>query len=179
MDAIDLPRLVNQSPNGAELASNILLGVVSGLVTAITIYLFSVVWKKQIVPWYEQRVYKGVTLQGTWALVDTQKTEPTDRRWTQIETFDISQTAQHISGTLTLSPKESVQGNVVALTVTGEITDRFVTMLMKSPSQNRLAYGVLLGQVVGDGNRIEGQTAYYDVEENVIAAAKVIYQRQT
>ena len=162
----------------AGFASNILLGVVAGLVTATAIYLFSIVWKKQLVPWYEQRVYKGVCLQGTWVLVDDEDKSPVNGQWTQVETFDISQMAQHITGTLTLSPKEGVQEPVVALTLNGEITDRFVTLIMKSPSQHRLAYGVLLGQVVGDGNRIEGQAAYYDVNENQIAAAKVAYRRQ-
>jgi hypothetical protein len=163
----------------ANIASNILLGVISGIVTSIAIFLFSVVWKKQLVPWYEQRVYKGIRIQGTWFLVDDDKDKPKDGHWTQIETLDISQTAHHIVGTLTLSPKEGVGGPVIALTVTGDITDRFVSMSFKSPSQNRLAYGVILGEVRSDGNRIEGQAAYYEVHANAVVAAEVIYERKT
>ncbi|MCH9035096.1 MAG: hypothetical protein IID42_11435 [Planctomycetes bacterium] len=110
--------------------------------------------------------------------MDDKEMEPADIQWAQLETMDILQTAEHISGTLTLTPKEGVQGGVVSLTVKGDITDRFITMIMKSLIPDRLAYAVLLAEVVGDGHRIQGRVVYYDTNENAIATAKVVYQRQ-
>jgi hypothetical protein len=161
-----------------NVSSQILLGVVSGLVTSMAVFVFTVIWKQHLVPWYEQRVYNGVSIEGMWTLVDTNQPETSPEEWTQLETLSISQAAQRLSGTLTLAPKAGVDSPIFTLKMTGDISDRFVTLLMKSPSRSRIAYSVMLGQVVGEGNRIQAQTAYYDVSHNEVLAARVVYQRR-
>ena len=176
MTTVSVCVLADAAP--VSISSQIVLGVVSGVVASTLVFLFTVIWKKHLVPWYEQRVYNGVSIQGAWTLVDSAPQEASTHEWTQLETLEITQAAQHLQGTLTLAPKPGIESAVIALGVAGEISDRFVSLLMKSPSRSRIAYGVMLGQVVGEGNRIEGQAAFYDVTHNEILAAHVVYKRR-
>jgi hypothetical protein len=50
-----------------ELSYSLIVGVVSGVVTTILVFSFRIVWKKIIMPWYEERLYQGAKIEGVWS----------------------------------------------------------------------------------------------------------------
>ena len=46
---------------------NIVLGIVSGVLTATFLYILSLIFKNILIPWYQRIKYKGVELKGKWS----------------------------------------------------------------------------------------------------------------
>ena len=46
--------------------ANIISGLISGLVVSIFVLVFRQFWNSVIVPWFEERVYKDVHIEGKW-----------------------------------------------------------------------------------------------------------------
>lgn len=155
---------------------SLLLGIVSGVLTTALLWVIHVLWTKTIVPWYEQRVYKGVKIEGTWCLVDDSNDK--DGHWAQREILGLKQTAHRLTGSLTLLPKEGENSDSIVLDAVGDISDRFVSLSFKSPIQDRLSYSVLLVEIVEDGHKLRGKTSMYNVLGGTIDSYSVEYKRQ-
>ena len=156
-----------------ETANSILLGIVSGVLTTALLWLLNNFRVKTFTPWYERRVYKGVSIQGTWQLVD----EAGDDPWAQYEIISLKQTAHRLIGSANLVPKKDVDTDPISLDLKGDVSDRFVTLTLRSPTQNRLSYSVSLLEIVSDGNILRGSTVIYDVSNEKISAHDVEYKR--
>ena len=156
----------------------LLLGIVSGLITTFLLWLINNYWVKTFTPWYEKRVYRGVIIQGTWHLVDETDDDKDADPWGQYEIINLKQIAHRLKGSATLVPKKGTDVGTIGLDVLGDISDRFVSLTLKSPTQSRLSYSVSLLEIVGDGNVLRGSTVIYDVSNEKISAHEVEYTRQ-
>ena len=134
-----------------QIAVGVIIGIVSGLVTTLLIWLITVVWSSQLVPWYEKRVYKGIQIHGSWNL---EVAVDVDDPWTHWETLTLAQNAHRISGTVALTPRIDADQTPSSLTVNGEISDRVVSLALQSPLSDRLSYSVMLLEVVGNGTQM-------------------------
>ena len=47
--------------------SSIASGIISGLVTAFMLFVFAILWKKNITPWFENLLYQDVCIEGEWS----------------------------------------------------------------------------------------------------------------
>ncbi len=159
----------------ADTANSILIGLVSGVLTATLLWFLNRFWNDTVIPKYESHVYKGLNIQGTWELVDG---PDDDGSWAQHEVMSLKQIAHRLSGTATLVPKPDLNSETISLDVSGDISDRFVSLTFRSPIKNRLSYSVLLLEIVGDGNILRGSTAMYDVGKEVISSHEVEYVRK-
>jgi len=155
---------------------SITTGIVSGIIASILIYIFIVFWTRHLIPWYEERSYKGISLKGTWVL-EEESDNKQDDPWTQVEIIELDQHACQLSGVVNISPKPNETFPSVKLILNGEVIDRFVLLQMRSNDTSKMSYGAALLQVVGNGSSMEGQAAYYDVVESKIISANVIYKR--
>jgi hypothetical protein len=158
-----------------DLASQILIGVFSGLATGIVILLFTQVWQKILLPWYEQRLYKGIRISGTWQLVDEQRD---DSQWTQRELLIIKQNTHRLSGHQILYPKEAGVEDIKTLDISSEIRDGYVVLAANSKDPSAFSRGAFLGRVTGAGDILEGQATFVNVSDNKILAEKVRYRKQ-
>jgi hypothetical protein len=158
-------------------SSDIVVGIVSGLVTGLMIYAFSVLWKRVLVPWYEDRVYKGLHVAGDWRVTHPHP-EAADMQWGQAGVLRLRQTAHRLSGTLLLSPQPAYPGENRTMVFSGEIADRFIRGTMAHEDRSRLGFVVLLLEVVGDGRTLRGQQVHYDVVNHVIDSAPTECVRQ-
>jgi hypothetical protein len=76
-----------------------------------------------------------------------------------------------------LNPKEGYEGHVKTLLLEGEVVDRFVYWRCRSPINRTISHNSFLGQIVGNGSQIIGQTTFYNVETSEIEVSKVAYSR--
>ena len=151
----------------------LITGLASGVLTAILLWIATSVWVTKFIPWYEERLYKGISLQGTWTLVPKRDD---GNVWGHEELLDIRQVAHRISGTVALTPA-AAKSKRAALVLAGEVRDRFVMFTMQSPSGNKLSYSTYLLEIVGSGDTMRGACAFYSVREANIDCFKVEYRR--
>jgi hypothetical protein len=53
-----------------DAASSIILGVVSGVLTSAILFIFARIFGRLVIPWHEERIYKGVRVDGSWILTE-------------------------------------------------------------------------------------------------------------
>lgn len=157
------------------IGGQILVGVCSGLVTGIVILVFTQIWQKILVPWYEQRIYRGVHIDGTWTLEDI---GAKDSGWSQREILIIKQIAHRLSGNQLLYPKEDSTEGLRTLELTGEIRDSLVTFQTTNKDPKGLSRGVFLGEVRGGGIILQGEAVFMNVLTDEIQGEEVKYLRQ-
>lgn len=49
-----------------SLSETIVLGVVSGILTLVFIFLCVIIFTKIVIPWYGSIIYSGIDLSGLW-----------------------------------------------------------------------------------------------------------------
>lgn len=49
-----------------DMAEPIVNGIISGIVTALLILIFSILWRSNITPWVENLLYKDTKIEGVW-----------------------------------------------------------------------------------------------------------------
>jgi hypothetical protein len=155
---------------------SIISGIVASLITALLIYLFVCVWRGTIVPAYQRLIYHGVNVSGEWHL-DCDR-QPDDTEYSQDEILSLRQTAHKIFGTATIRPRPGVPGEVRHFSVEGIISDRILHLTMLHKDAARIGRILYLAQVNKDGRELEGQCAYFDVEDDKIAVISACFVRK-
>lgn len=154
----------------------IVVGVVSGLVAGVLLLVVTHYWQKALVPWLEERQYKGIRLAGTWELEDVDSA-PTV--WSQRELLILEQNAGRISGSQVLYPKDEHDLDVKTLELAGTVQDGFVTFMSHSRDGGSLSRGVFLGQVTSGGERLHGDATFVNLVSGGIQSDQVRYRRVT
>jgi hypothetical protein len=141
--------------------STILLGVVSGLLSGYAIYFLAVVFRRVVVPWYAQFIYRGIDISGTWLL----NSDSYDRRTI---TLELKQRAGELSGLSTHVLREgspnsdsSDSDRIRTYHIVGNLHDRFVILTGRPTQSTRIGALCFLLEIVGDGTTMMGVgTAY-------------------
>ena len=70
---------------GAEYITPVIQGIIGGVITALMIFMFSFVWKSNLLPWFEHLIYKDTKIEGIWegVLVPYIGNDKVDRMRTQ------------------------------------------------------------------------------------------------
>src|ERR1039457_3383330 len=85
---------------------SLVVGVISGIVTAACIQMLVILTNKVLLPWYRQLLYRGVNIQGKWE----QKLDFNNGK-TQLITLELAQKAHNITGSVTMV--KSTNGEIV------------------------------------------------------------------
>jgi len=128
--------------------------------------------EKKLVPFYETRVYKGIKIEGVWNL---ETTDETDDPWTDFESLSLKQNAHLITGTAILFSKNESNDKPTSLLVSGDVTDRVVSLNLRSPLSDRLSYSTMLLEVVGNGSKMSGECTFYNTDKSKIESSPVVY----
>lgn len=147
----------------ADVRSDILIGIASGLMTSAVLIPVSILWSRGLVPWFEARVYSDTSIEGWWkvTLVFGEFQDP----GAVVDEFRmvLKQSAHRVTGTLT-----GVSGPDVAkeFTVAGELRNLLLTVTYASNEPQHLDRGALTLQLVNNGGELLGTGAYYDSEQH-------------
>lgn len=59
---------LNETANSStNLFSSLASGIISGLITALLLFVFAILWRKNIEPWFENILYQDVCIEGEWS----------------------------------------------------------------------------------------------------------------
>lgn len=155
-------------------AESIIIGVVSGILASLLLFISSEFIRKIAIPWYQQMIYSGITISGDWK---AEVVNPSGN--TQTMTMDLKQKANKLTGTITVSKQiqSSKAAEIKNYSLEGTIRDRFVSLVGKNASQRNLGVHVELLEVVGDGETMQGKRTWYSATEKLVNAEDIIWKR--
>ena len=154
----------------------VIAGIIAAVIGSALLYFVTVVWRKILLPWIEDKKYRGIRIDGTWSLKDDGSEGGS--QYTQRETLNLDQKATSLSGRLILVSKTAGAQSDRTLDVTGVVQDRFVIITCLPSNRRDLGYMVFLGEVSGDGTQIKGQASYRSTLTDQIDSTSAVYVRQ-
>ncbi|MEW9798005.1 hypothetical protein [Alteromonas sp. CYL-A6] len=153
----------------------IILGIPSGIFSAFFIWLFFVFYQKQIKPWFQDLVYRGVEIEGVW-----QSEEPVDNsdgaegKPTVISMLQISTQQGHtIKGAFSQQFESSSGMRSGAFKAEGQIIDGIVVMTLMPESRSKSTYGTLVMNLGSASSSLEGIFTYKGAISNNVTYQNV------
>ncbi|MER0043301.1 hypothetical protein [Pseudomonas sp. MGal98] len=131
-----------------EVSGQVVVGVVSGIITSVVIFIFIKAFESWVVPAVRQIVYKGIDVSGPWYWKNS---------YGNTAKMELRQYADRISGVYTYVDKS----NIKIYNAVGRIQDRFVQLTMTSADPKRLGVLSFVFEVVGDGAELCGCSIFY------------------
>ena len=155
-----------------SISESIFVGVLSGVITSVLLYILLSVTQKIILPWYQSLIYKGISIEGEWCCL---KISPTQDAY-----YTINQKASNLGGTATIVDHDAQTqfDTIRTFTLKGDISDRFVKFSMKHTDHNRLGSSVYLLQVGGDGTELKGEECWYAIDSSQIKSKSTTLTRK-
>lgn len=59
--------LSETASSSGMVVSSLAGGIISGLITALLLFVFAIIWRKNIEPWFENLLYQDVCIEGEWS----------------------------------------------------------------------------------------------------------------
>jgi hypothetical protein len=158
--------------------------IVINVISSGIVLIIALTWNQWIVPWFKSLVYKGIKIDGTWKIEQSnQMVDGTALEIQRAIDINLQQNANELKGeasariiqtipmnTQTPTNLDKSTNTVIFYDVKGEIKDRFVSLVLIPKEQNKIAYSVFLLEVVGDGNLLKGYRTFYGYKKLKICA---------
>lgn len=146
-----------------QILSDLFVGTTAGLVATFLTVVFSSLWKNVIEPWYEERVYQGIRIEGRW---ESTVTIDNDR---QVTMWNISQVAHKISVHFVAIEGRNKNNHYKGR---GEIHNLSVTVIYAKNQRYTLDKGCLLLKVTQDGSAMKGYILHEDNLSGEVSTAE-------
>ena len=154
--------------------SNIILGIVSGILTSLLIYIIIIIFNKIIIPWYQKMIYIGIDISGEWV-----NTHTTPSGTVTNEILYIKQKASKIECVCTKHKKrKNGKEEFSTLKFSGEIEDSIIALIGKNIRKDILGKNTLLLKVVNGGKRLEGYASWFSVTKSDIDYHSIFYDKK-
>jgi hypothetical protein len=151
------------------------IGIVSGLITGLIVFVGTFVWRGLVEPWARDLLYRGIEVDGIWKLID--RSEGSESLYGQYETLELQQAASKLTGRLLLIDREGKEPPR-SLKVTGFVQDGFVMLSATQDKRDSLGYVSYLARISGSADLL-GSAVYYDTGEGHIRCIEATYRRHT
>jgi hypothetical protein len=153
---------------------SVVLGVVSGVITAALLYVVSLLVRYHLLPWYRAVNYRGVDISGGW----TAHTIGSDKVKAKFELL-LDQQAHELSGSATIIQGFDLEkpSSTVIMDVSGSVWEGFITLNMKSRNRARLSYSTSLFRVLNGGIRLQGIYLFRSIKTDEIQAQELVWER--
>lgn len=146
------------------------MGVLSGVLTAVLLWLIGVLFTKVLIPWYQNFVYQGGHVDGTWAGFYKEGDPPACR-------VSLRQKGHKISGEILLHRQPDGEETIKAFVCRGVLKDRNLILTYKPKDKRQLGSGAILMTLTNDGNRFEGKSLYFGSVDNKVESLKEYWIR--
>lgn len=153
---------------------SIVLGVVSGVVTAVLMFLIGALYRTQILPWYKSVTYRGVDISGAW-VANADRGESLKAKFELL----LDQKAHQLSGSAVIIQGSNLSSpsSIVNMEVSGSVWEGFVTLNMQSKDRTRLSYSTSLLRVINGGTKLEGSYLFRSIKDDQIQAQELKWER--
>lgn len=138
----------------------LVLGVVAGLLTTLTVGGIAAWFNKILVPWHQDRVYRGVRISAEWSIVFGEIEQTGQLR--------LSQNAFDLSGDLQLSGAEDLTGGARRFSVKGDVVDGYLRLTGLVNEPDKIGSFALLASVRHAGYIMEGVFTFQNLRDGAI-----------
>ncbi|QUX94421.1 hypothetical protein C0J08_02890 [Marinomonas sp. CT5] len=147
---------------------NVVAGLVSGVVVSILVLVIGRFWKAVVVPWFEERVYKDLHVEGKWysLYVDTG-----DYRQ---EIISLKRHGHSISGHI-ICKTGADDGEEYS--VCGSFRNLLLPLTYEAADKQKSDRGTITLMSTYNGERFVGEIAMYETNTDSIGTTKVIWFR--
>ncbi|MBL8158538.1 hypothetical protein JNK62_03320 [bacterium] len=146
--------------NILEVSISILIGIASGIITAVILGLATVFFGRVVLPWFRHLVYRGVKVDGNWSHKQTTQVSPTKSMTFEVS-LDLEQKAHEVTGTFfakTTAGEEEIYSNY--FTLRGEIRDNYLLFTYSAQRKDRTGTGAFLLRVANGGKQLSGSAIF-------------------
>lgn len=150
-----------------KLMNEFAVGIYSGLITSLLVFAFQSQWKKIIVPWYEERIYKDARIEGNWEI----EYDGIARR----EIIALERKAHSVSGTIVGIAGEDI-GKSYKLD--GVFKNLLLTASYSSEDRTSLDRGTFTLFLGDNGNTLKGCSSYYEDESGTVTSDNCKWRRK-
>jgi hypothetical protein len=147
---------------------SIISGLISGVTVAFLILLIRGFWNAVIVPWFEERVYKDVKIEGKWfGLYPT----TTDLRQ---DVITLHRHGHAVTGKM-ICTKGGDEGEEYC--ITGSFRNMLLPLTYETTDNQKTDRGSITLICVRNGERLKGKIAFYHTLEDSIATGNILWFR--
>ncbi len=151
--------------------SEVVLGVVTGVLTSGLLWVAKSLWTKSIEPYLSKVRYKGIDVSGPWTAIDLSET--TAIRFS----MDLKQSAHSLSGTCLMELYSLDNEFKVMLNVTGDLWEGYISLTLKPADRKISSYSVALLKVSGGGVALVGAHPFRNVNAERVDDMTVSFVR--
>ncbi|MCX8130902.1 MAG: hypothetical protein N3I35_12485 [Clostridia bacterium] len=160
--------------------SSIIIGVISGIITAVILYLITSLFKNVFIPWIQSIIYTGIDINDEWISKEHCDLNNSFRFCQDIK-LELQQKANRVVGVATLILKDRDKDLFVeklkTFSVTGIIQDRFVLLTLKHNNTKRIGFQSMLLEVIGEGKTMKGCLVFYSTNMYDISSCDIEFIR--
>lgn len=137
---------------------NLVIGIAAGSLWTIILVTLASLFKNSILPWYRNKVFKGLDISGEWHVVGElicQKIK-----------INLSQHAQKVTGdAIFVDLREGRSHNTLrTFNIKGIIKERFIVLTLEAKDKQTIGIATYLVEAVGDGRTLKGSFSTYSVD---------------
>ena len=157
-----------------SLTNNIIIGILTGIITTAILYLISRMFMDWVMPWYRSVKYTGIDISGVW------ETKQDFDSSTEYSLLNLRQKADKLDGlwTISITQNGSDENEIKTFSIKGTIEDRFALLTSKNTDQRQIGLGTMLLEAVGNGFELTGCETWYSVDNKEIKADKISLKRK-
>ena len=158
-----------------ETIITIFIGVFSGVLTSILIWLGVRIFIDILIPWYQTTIYRGIDISGEWNSIQYYPGNVIVE-----QTIQLIQKGHKIKGTLISRNKIPNKGeDTTTFQLLGEIFDNYVDIEYKIEDQKLISRGSQLLKVKDGGGKLEGGLIAIDrFTTEIMVSMNVEWQRR-
>jgi hypothetical protein len=148
---------------------NIIIGVVSGVISSFFIWLLVVVFNGVFMPWLRGVIYRGVNINGNWTTEVKREDCVTDYN------LMIEQAGFEIKGIFSINYKEKDRISLGCYNISGTISDGVVALLVDN--RDKSTCGTIILKVATGGGSMTGLFAYKGVSCETITSENLVLNK--
>jgi len=156
--------------------NEIVIGVVSGVLTATGLYLAKEFWTKTIVPSYQSIKYQGADISGVW-LAELVDNEGTENEATSSFSMVLKQNAHKITGSMQFTHSAPSNTYTIDFNINGEYWEGYLNLMCRSKSRKTYSHASLFLKLAAGGLALEGQFSFRNVITDTVSSDPLVLIR--
>jgi hypothetical protein len=152
---------------------NLIAGIVSGLFVTLSVFVFRILWKSKIEPWFEERVYKDAKIEGQWLSVYPAMGSDAGKRQ---EIIVLTRRGHAVTGTMTCI-KNGGRDDGQQYDLYGSFRNMILPLTYETHDRQKTDRGTIALKLTYNAGRFEGSVALYVDATDSIQSTDVVWFR--
>ena len=149
--------------------SNLIVGLISGLTVSFIVMFLGKIWRDIIEPWFEERVYKDMHIEGKWFSLYVSDID------LRTETVNLKRKGHSVTGTLMCN---SGGDDGEEYTLTGSFRNLLLPLTYETSDKKKTDRGTITLMSSHNGERLVGKVAMYHTKLDEVSTAPVLWFRK-